>query len=297
MVPRLLRPLLALVALAAVGCNPSIEVDVLKPARVNLGAGRKLTVLQTEGLTSARYFILDEFLRQTREDGFFQAADRSNEGMVVQITGSNVVVYGGGNGPGQAADEIGMRLDVLKWNVLHESRVVRETAPDGTIIEREEHRYTADVVLAVTAFNQRGQALLAAYEYRTGATASTEEESLHAAGAEAVHQLLEDITPTVSHQSIRIDDEDEAQEPIITLAQRGDLFRAIEEMRAYVEAHPDNASAHYNLAVLLDASGQYELALQSYSRAIELDRSKSFYADERAECARRLADWQALSKP
>jgi hypothetical protein len=295
MLPRPLRPLLALVALV-VGCAPTIEVEVLQPAKVNLGAGRRLTVLQTEGLASARGFMMDEFLRQTREDGFFQATDRTHEGMVVRLTGSTVTVYGGGAGPAQEADEIGMRLDVLDWDVLHESRIVRDTAPDGTVTERTEHRYTSEVVLAVTAFNKRGQALLAAREYHTGATAPTAEEALFSAGGEAVHQLLEEITPRVVRQHIRVDDEDPAQEPIIEIAQRGNLARAVEEMRAYVEAHPDNASAHYNLAVLLDASGFYAEALDSYSRAIELDRSKDFYADEKADCARRLADWQAVTK-
>ncbi|XXF76671.1 tetratricopeptide repeat protein [Myxococcaceae bacterium GXIMD 01537] len=292
--PRLLRPLLFLVALVA-GCSPTIDVEVLQPARVNLGAGRRLTVVQTEGLHSARGFIVDEFMRQTRERGFFQVSDRTHEGILVKVTGSQVVVYGG-TGPAQEADEIGVRLDVIDWDALRESRIVRETAPDGTIIEREEVRYVADAIIAVTAFNVRGQALLAEYEYHTGATAPDPNQALEAAGAEAIHRLMDDITPTVKREYIRFDDEDPAQEATIEIARRGNLFVAIEDARAYVEAHPDNASAHYNLAVLLDAAGQYRDALPSYTRAIELHR-KDFYVDAKADCAARLTAWEQLTRP
>ena len=293
MFPRLLRPLLVLVALIT-GCSPTIDVEVLKPARVSLGGGRRLTVVQAEGRPSARDLFIVELLSQAREDGFFQAEDRSYEGMVVQPAGATHVTVYGGSGPAQAADEIGLRLDVYEWDALRETRIVTETAPDGSTIQREEVRYVADVILGVTAFNSRGQALMMEYEYHTGATAPYEDEALEAASAEAIHQFLKDVTPTITREYIRIDDEDEAQEPIIDIAQRGNLAFAIEEMRTYVEAHPDNASAHYNLAVLLDASGQYHAALDSYSRAIELNR-KGFYIDEKADCARRLADWEALS--
>lgn len=289
---RLLSPLLLLVALVT-GCSPTIDVEVLKPAKVSLGGGRKLTVVQAEGRPSARDFLIVELLTQAREKGFFQAEDRSYEGIVVQRTGTDRVTVYGGSGPEQAADEVGLRLDVFDWDTLRETRIVTETAPDGSTIQREEVRYTADVLLAVTAFNSRGQAMMMEYEYHTGATAPYEDEALEAAGAEAIHQFLKDVTPTIAREYIRIDDEDEAQESIIDIAQRGNLAFAIDEMRSYVEAHPDNASAHYNLAVLLDASGQYRAALDSYSRAIELNR-KDFYLDEKADCARRLADWEAL---
>lgn len=292
MVARLLRPLLVLVALLT-GCGPSLDVEVLQPARVNLGGGRRLTVIQTEGLHSARGFVVDEFMRQTREGGFFQVSDRTQEGMVVKVTGSSVVVYGG-TGPAQAVDEIGVRLDVLDWDVLRESRLVTETAPDGSTVQREEVRYVSEVIVAATAFNVRWQALLAEHEYHTGAAAPTAEEALQAAGAEAMRQLLKDVTPTVRRQYLRFDDTDSHQEPIIEVAQHDNLPRAIEEMRAYVAAHPELASAHYNLAVLLDASGQYPEALDVYSRAIEM-HPKELYVDAKADCARRLADWQALT--
>jgi len=292
MLPRLLSPLLLLVAILT-GCSPTIDVEVLKPARVSLGGGRKLTVVQAEGLPSARGFFIDELLIQARKDGFFRVEDRSYEGMVVKRTGSDSVVVYGGTGPAQAADEIGLRLDVFHWDTLRETRIVTETTPDGQVIEREEVRYVADVILAVTAFNVHGQALMAEYEYHTGATAPYEDEALHAAGTEAIRQFLKDVTPSIAREYIRIDDEDEAQESIIDIAQRGDLAFAIEEMRTYVEAHPDNASAHYNLAALLDASGQYHAALDSYSRAIELNR-KDFYLDAKADCMDRLTTWEEL---
>lgn len=264
---------------------------------MSLGGGRKLTVVQMTGVPHREPTnIIDELIYQARQGGFFDASDRSHENIIVLLNGSTVTVYGGEMGPPQQPDEIGLRLDLFEWGATPEYRIVTETRPDGTIVEREEVRYVADVILAVTAFNVYGRALMAEYEYHTGATAPERHEALYAAGAEAIRQFLKDVTPTITRQFIRIDDEDPDQEPIIEVAQRGNLAYAIDEMRDYVEAHPNNASAHYNLAVLLDASGQYEEALYFYSRAIELNR-KDFYVSTRAECARRLADWEALSRP
>src|SRR5204863_313279 len=109
----------ALVVVA--GCAPTLKVNVLQPAPVNLGAAKKLSVVQSEGRRSAREFVIEELLRGARSGGYFQAADRTEEGISVKVAGRSVQV-GGGRGPGQAPDEIGLRIDVLDWSAHQENR-------------------------------------------------------------------------------------------------------------------------------------------------------------------------------
>jgi Tetratricopeptide repeat len=292
-----LRPLvLALAATLAVGCAPSLRVNVLQPARVNLGAARRLTVVQTEGRKSARDFLVEEMTHQARAGGYFQVTDRSDEGIIVKVAGRSVRIVNAGNGPAQGQDEIGIRLDVNDWDAEKKTQVVvKDTDNEGNPIEREDKFYEATVIASVTAFNAAGKALLAEEEYEMTGQGEDKDEALGNAGRSLVSRILSDITPTYVTRYIRMDNEDEAQKPIIEVAEKGNVPRAITEMESYVQANPRNAGALYNLAVLLDASGRYQEALDLYTKAISLT-PKDFYVDLKAECARRLADQQALSQ-
>lgn len=46
---------------------------------------------------------------------------------------------------------------------------------------------------------------------------------------------------------------------------------------------------------MLDASGKYPEALELYTKAISLS-SKDYYVSMKSECAKRLADQQALAQ-
>jgi Flp pilus assembly protein TadD len=60
-------------------------------------------------------------------------------------------------------------------------------------------------------------------------------------------------------------------------------------------AREGNSAALANLAVLLDASGKYQEAVNLYTKAITLS-AKDYDVDMKGECARRLADQQALAR-
>lgn len=286
---------LALAATLAVGCAPSLKVNVLQPARVNLGAAKSLTVVQTEGRKGARDFLVDELARQARSEGYFQVADRSDEGIVVKVAGRSVQIINAGTGPAQTQDEIGIRIDVNDWDAEKKTETVQEKDSKGNVKEREVKFYEAKTVASVTAFNTEGKALLAEQEYETVGRGEDKDQAITNAGRALVSQLLFDITPKYVTKSIRLDGDDKAQEPIIEVAREGNVPRAITEMEAYVQSNPQNASALYNLAVLLDATGKYPEALELYTKAISLS-AKDYYVDMKSECARRLADQQALSR-
>ncbi len=302
--------MLPLVAVLGVGCAPTLRVNVLQPAPVNLGAARQLSVVQSEGRRSAREVVIEEFLKQARGGAFFTAQDRSEEGINVRVAGRTVQVSGG-TGPGQSPDEVGLRIDVVGWDARPETRVRTRTVQDKVVekdkngkevtkyVDRKEEYsvnvLAAKVVLSVTAFNAKGQAMLAETEFEGRYDGDREEPALKAAAAQAVTHLLRQITPSYVVKTIRMDDEDEKQKPIIKIAEQGNVGFAIEEMQKYAKENPNNGAALYNLAVLLDAAGRYQEAMDHYSQALRL-KTKDYYIDAKSECAQRLANQQALQQ-
>ncbi|MFY0570706.1 tetratricopeptide repeat protein [Archangium lansingense] len=286
---------LAFAATLAVGCAPTLKVNVLQPARVNLGASKRLTVVQTEGRKGARDFMIDELTRQARGAGYFQVTDRSDEGIVVKVAGRSVQILNTGSGPAQGQDEVGIRIDVNDWDAEKKTEVIKGTDSKGNATEREEKFYEAKTVVSVTAFNAAGKAMLAEEEYEMVGRGEDKDGAIGNAARALVARILYDITPKYVTKAIRMDGDDKAQKPIIEVAEKGNVPQAITEMESYVQTNPQNSAALYNLAVLLDASGKYQEALDLYTKAISLS-AKDYYVDMKAECAKRLADQQALAQ-
>ncbi|MBN1207833.1 MAG: tetratricopeptide repeat protein [Myxococcaceae bacterium] len=290
-----LKLLLIPLALAGmVGCSPKLRVNVLQPAPVNLGASKQLTVVESTGRRSAREKVVGELIRQARGDGYFTVTDRSEEGISVKVAGRNVTVSGG-QGQGQAPNEIGMKIDILEWTANSES-IPEQRDAKGKVTQEAATLWKGKVLLGVTAFDAQGKAFLAETEYAGSSEKfKTEEEAAAVAGATAVRNLLNMITPRYVQRDIRLDDEDEGQKPIIEVAKGGNLDRASTELKAYLETHPQNPAALYNLAAMLDAQGRYEEALELYNQAIS-QSTKDFYVQMKSECAQRLANQQALAQ-
>jgi tetratricopeptide (TPR) repeat protein len=275
---------------AVTGCAPKLYVNVLQPAEVNLGAAKKLSVMQSEGRRSAREQVIQQMISQARSDGYFTVADRSEEGITVKVAGRSVNVTGGK--AAQPAEEIGLRIDVLEWSANKDTQPVKDSKGNVT---GSRSVWAGKVLLGVTAFNAAGKAYLAEKEYEAKQTSEKgEDEAIKASADAAVRRVLHDITPTYVQKAIRLDDADESQKPIIEMAKNGSVPQAIEEERGVVQKNPNSAPAVYNLAVLLDSQGQYKEALDFYGKAITL-ASKDFYVTMKTECAKRLADAEALA--
>lgn len=273
------------------GCAPTLRVQVLKPGAVNVGVAKRLSVVETTGRRSAREEVINEISLQGRRTGYFQVTDRSEEGISVKVAGRTVQVTGG-TGAAQAADELGMRIEVLEWTANKESEEVRNSK--GYVTGYRTF-YKGKVLLGVTLFNSQGRALLAEKEFAGTSNADNEDVAIRNSASQAVWALLGEITPKYVAMDIRLDDDEPAQKPIIEAARHGNIAGALEQERALVAQNPNSGPANYNLAVMLDAQGQYTEALDAYTRAISLS-NKSYYVSMKAQCASRLAAVQALSE-
>ena len=247
----------AVAAVVLAGCAPRLYVNVLHPAGVNLGPSKTLAVAMVEGRREAQEAVLRELSLQANAAGYF-----------------NIVTRNDAPAPG----EVGLRLNIQQW---------------GAIQLEDKTTWEGQVVLGLSVVNAAGRSIAAGLQYKGNVSGQRDTEAVAASTRAAVTALLEDLTPNFVQQEIRLDDEDGAQKPIIETARSGDLRKAIDDERAVMKAAP-TASAAFNLAAMLDSQGEYAEALALYDDALKRE-SKGLYADARAECARRLADTEALA--
>jgi hypothetical protein len=296
---------IALAGLLATGCGPTLlQVRVMEPGEVNFGASRRLSIVETSGRRSAREQLITEIQSQARAGGHWQVTDRTEEGITVKVAGRSVNVTGAKTP--QAPDEVFLKFDVIEWQSAPGTKTVQEkvsvTKRDskGKAYQATETRektvatIKGKALLGVTASDAGGRALLAETEYEGTGDGASDSVAVSAAAKTVVARFLTHVTPRVVLANIRIDSDDKAQKPIIEVAKAGNLPRAVEEMRAYLAQSPSNPVAQYNLAVFLDASGQYKEALDYYTQAAQ-NSTKPYYTHSKADCAKRLANVEALS--
>ena len=288
------RRLLVPLALAlATACVPTIRVNVLQPAPVNLGASKQLSIFETSGRRSAREEVVNELTRQVRADGYFTLTDRSEEGISVKVAGQTATATGAKTP--QKPDEIAIKIDVLNWDAEHQD-LPEQKDSKGNITQQAKRVYTGKVLLGVTAFNASGKTYLAETEFQgEPIQQDAEEQAIRAAMAMAVRKVVGSITPRYVQRYIRLDGDDEGQKPIVEVAKGGNLDQAGKEFSDYLQKNPQNPAALYNLAVIYDAQGRYQEALDLYTRAISLS-TKDFYVQMKTECTQRQAAAEALNQ-
>jgi tetratricopeptide (TPR) repeat protein len=238
--------------------------------------------------------VVQELIRQVRGDGYFTITDRSEEGISVKVAGQTATATGGKGTP-QQPNEIGLKIDILNWDSERKD-IPPQYDQKGNLTQEAKTLYTGKVLLAVTAFNASGKTFLAETEFAgMPIQQDTENGAIRTAMAAAVNKVVSSITPRYVQKTIRMDGDDEGQKQIIEVAKGGNLDQAGTELKAYLDKNPSNPAALYNMAVILDAQGKYQEALDMYTKAIS-NSTKDYYVAMKAECAKRLADEQAMKQ-
>jgi len=291
---RRLQSLLVPLAIGlAAACVPSIRVNVLQPAPVNMGASKQLSVFETSGRRSAREECVAELIRQVRADGWFTLTDRSEEGITVKVAGQTATATGAKTP--QKADEIALKIEILNWDSERKD-IPEQRDSKGKITQEAKTAYVGKVLLGVTAFNANGKTYLAETEYAGEQTPEeTESQAVKSAAKGAIWKLVQSITPHYVQKSIRMDGDDEGQKQILEVAKGGNLDQAGTELKAYLDKNPSNPAALYNMAVILDAQGKYQEALDLYTKAIT-NSTKDYYVQMKTECTQRLAAQEAMKQ-
>ena len=293
MIRTLLRALPLVCVLAS--CTTTVAIRSTEPGRVFVGPTRHVVILDGQGRRSAREFVNLELIRRARSHGYFTVEDRSDEGFEVRVAGRRAYLEGGTFSVDSEA--AGLRVDVLEWSGTRDREEVRVYDQDGVPYYTEVPVMVGQALIAVTMFDRDGHAFLAESEYEgrfvTEDMQMPREEVIEIAAAHAIQNFLDDVTPIEVVTHVRLDEDDEGQEAILSVAKSGSIAQAADDMRRYLDANPGNASAAYNLGVFLEAMGQFQEALDSYDLALQLGY-KEMYASARAQCARRLAAADSL---
>lgn len=286
---------LALVCLLT-GCQTTIPIRSMQPGPISVGATDHLVLLKGEGRRSAREDVAHEVVNQCRAAGQFSVEDRSEDPIFVRVAGGQVQIDGDATVLA-APTRAGLKIDVLDLDCHEDTESVETVDAEGRRSFRNVRVRRGKALIAVTLFDGHGRAFLAEREYdgqvESRDLQANREDLQRDAMRMAVMQFLGDITPREVVTHVQLDDEDEGQVAIIETAKAGNIAQAAADAESYANANPRNPAAAYNLAVLLDAMGDFERALTWYDTALRLG-TKDFYTTARAQCARRLGDRDAL---
>ena len=278
------------------GCVTTVAIRSMEPGAVPIGATKHLVLLGGEGRRSAREFVGESLVQQCRARGYFTVEDRSEEGLTVKVAGRQASIEGGKFT--LDSEQAGLRIDVLEWNAARDEEEVTRTDPTGRQWVERVPVMRGNALLAVTLFDASGRAYLAETEYEGFATtdpSAPREESIEAAAHNALGSFLNDVTPCSIVTRVRLDDEDPGQESILKTASNGATAQAAHDLELYFQQNQNIPSAAYNLAVLKEAMGDFQGALELYDRAIALG-GKDYYSNARAGCARRVSAAEELSR-
>ncbi len=267
----------AVLLLLGTGCATTLKVSGWRPAPVPVGAARSLQVIRFVGTESGRERVVRQLVTQARAGGHFTAQDRSEDG----------ATQGGG-------DVLALSLELVDLRATSNA-ALKDTTEHGVKTERLEGYFVGTAGLRISAADPSGREVLSK-RYDGRVEAGTEEDALEGAAKMAVFAFLTEVSPVQVDRYVKLDEDDDGQRDLLESAKRGELERAIEGLEAYSARAPENASAHYNLGLLLEAQGAYARALEHFQRAARAS-GKPLHRDAATACERRLAEQQAGSTP
>lgn len=281
---------LVLIALSSSACL-HMNIRTIRPAPHDLGPVDQVVLVQGQGREDALQVAGMELLNQVSSRGFFGVRDARHENLRM-LTGRNSTTLKPAPNVEEASRNVYVRLDIVEWSASPTVATRTFENEDGEVVTQVSPVLRGRAVIRATILAADGQTLLMAQTFTGGADTDVTvppPPAAEIAGRNAVAALVNLITPIIVTESVRIDKSDKQQMGFIETANQGLIEQAATDLDNFVRHHPNNAVAHYNLAVMLDAIGEYEQALEHYDRAMELG-GRRWYGEGRAQCARRLAE-------
>jgi tetratricopeptide (TPR) repeat protein len=286
---------IALGLLLATGCGASLQFSGWVPGHVSVGNSDRLVITDAEGRRSAREYTTIDLGKQAGNTGYFQTSDRS-EKVKMEITGREVAIIGDEEGIG--ATDLYVRMDVLDWEADKDTKEESYKDKEGNSKTRTIKIITGNALIQVTLSDENNRAILAEKEYEGTSEFSGDTDkttAIESAASNAIAMLLGDITPKSVRYTVKLDGSDKGIKDYIKGARKGAVKQSLDDIAAYVANNPNSAAAQYALAVMYDATGDYETALTEYDKAIALG-GKPWYGDTRSSCATRKTAAAELSK-
>lgn len=290
------KAVLLLAGLCLVGCAPGIHIRRVVPAAYNLGATRKVAMLEVQGEPRAAMELAHELQRQITRRGHFAFYNAIERGLRISVTGAGARVEIGGIRQEVEADVYLSALVLASQaREVEEKQGAGEAAtvklrPEATVKVNFQVVKADGRVLVFQDYESTKQGEARKADQPPGESALLRQQAL----SEVVGNFLRDITPRMVTEKIELDDA-QPLKPGIQRAEQGDLAGAEQAWKSVLEKDPGHPGAIFNLGVLLEVNGEFEKAAEHYQRASSLS-PKPLYRQALENLQRRMADLQALQR-
>ncbi len=294
---------LAMVILS--GCSTTVTIRSIKPAPTHLGKSPAVGIIDVDGgRRDLQDALIEQLVGQSRSGGFFLIKNRKGEGITFnfvddqpQSTGKEIEI---------ADSDIFLKAIIVESDVEKdtESRKVNKkvTGKDGktrTVKVEKEVKIIKSSALVAFTLNSKNRIYMDEREFEGKVKRDRNGKEPDKNGMKelavqnAVAMFLKNITPSYVSNKVKLDDSDDAQAGMLKQAKKGNIAVAREQLAEYFAKNPNNAAAAFNLAVMVDASGEYQEALDLYNTALKLG-NKPQYEKQKGACMKRLNEQLAL---
>lgn len=280
----------ACLLVASSGCRTTfMNIRTLQPAAHSLHPVQELVLIKGKGHRSQQQVVASELIGQS---SYFRIQDARGQGVRISGQGQDAQIVPA-PAPDQAAAYVQINIEEWSAGVAVVARDVRIALQGGAPVPSGQigPKVRGVARLAVRVLGPDGKTVLLRREFAGASEMPVTippPPAAQVAARAAIAQFLDLVTPTFAHSSVKLDRKDKDTLPFVELARADNIEGAADGLEQYVRQHPRSSAGHYNLAVMLDALGEYEAALNHYDKAIVLG-GESWYRRGRISCAQRLA--------
>lgn len=270
------RFLLALALMVVAGCTPRIRIEWSRPARFVLPVEHPIALsVEVDGAAPTGENVVDAMIGL----GQGQLLNKWLAVLPVHSSLEGQLRRAGHNLVDPRSAALIVRVRPTRWSYQRDQK--------GSGSGRLEAR-----IEVIDPRNPAGQPLFADRYWATGGGGKIgEPEAMARASRALARAFLATLQPSRVSARVELDDSDPITEPGIELCKRGEFEAAYLAFSQAATQAPSSAPVLYDLAVLAEARGEYDLAESMLARATGLEpKALYFSALERVRRAREDAE-------